>query len=309
MQQFDANLLFALDALLETGSVTGAAEQTGVSVPAMSRTLVRIRKLMRDQIMVQAGRGLVATPKALEMRARVHALVQEARDLTNLSVASLADAQRTFTVRTEESIIGVFASAISKAVHSKAPKVALRFTSQGEEAIGPLREGIVDLDIGDKLRGPEVKVQKLFASRFIGVVRRGHPLAKVKVIAKRYIEHEHISASRRGLVWGPIDDALAKMGLRRTVSLVVPTFASALMIAATSDLIAAAPDYLTRSAVTLYSSYVFQLPVRTESNRISLAWHPRFDADPVHRFVRESIVKVCATGPRRANGLERDLNR
>jgi DNA-binding transcriptional LysR family regulator len=310
MQRFDANLLFALDALLETGSVTGAAEQIGVSVPAMSRTLVRIRKLMCDPIMVQAGRGLVATPKALEMRARVHALVQEARDLTNLSVASLADAQRTFTVRTEESIIGVFASAISKAVHSKAPKVALRFISQGEEAIGPLREGIVDLDIGTiKLRGPEVKVQKLFAVRFMGVVRRGHPLANVNVTAKRYVEHEHISASRRGLAWGAIDDALAKVGLRRTVSLVVPTFSSALMIAATSDLIAAVPDYLTRSAVTLYSSYVFSLPVRTESNRISLAWHPRFDADPIHRFVRESIVKVCATGFWRTNGLERALTK
>jgi DNA-binding transcriptional LysR family regulator len=80
MQQFDANLLFALDALLETGSVTGAAERAGVSVPAMSRTLLRIRKLMGDPIMVQAGRGLVATPKALEIRARLHALVQEARD-------------------------------------------------------------------------------------------------------------------------------------------------------------------------------------------------------------------------------------
>jgi DNA-binding transcriptional LysR family regulator len=300
MQQFDANLLFALDALLETGSVTGAAEQTGVSVPAMSRTLLRIRKLIGDPIMVQAGRGLVATPKALEMRARVHALVQEAHDLTRRSVASLADANRSFTVRADESFVGVFGSAISKAVHSKAPKVALRFISHGEEAIGPLREGIVDLDIGDiKLRGPEVKVQKLFAPRFMGVVRSGHPLSRGKVTVKRYIEYEHISASRRGLAEGPIDDALAEMGLTRTVSLSVPTFSSALMIASTSDLVAAVPEHLTRLAVTLYGLYVFSLPVPTDSIRISLAWHPRFDADAVHRFVRESIVKVCATGSRR----------
>ena len=296
MQQFDANLLFAQDALLETGSVTGAAERMGVSVPAMSRTLVRIRKLTGDPIMVQAGRGLVPTPKALEMRARVHALVQEALDLTSLSAASLADAERTFTVRAEESYIGVFAAAISKVVRSKAPKVALRFTSQGEEAIGPLREGVIDLDVGNiKLRGPEIKMQMLFASRFMGVVRAGHPLARAKVTAKRYVAYEHISASRRGLAWGPVDDALAELGLRRNVSLIVPTFSSALMISAVSDLVAAAPDYLTRSAITLYGLHVFPLPVRTESNRISLAWHPRFDADPVHRFVRESIVKVCAT--------------
>lgn len=296
MQQFDANLLFALDALLETGSVTGAAERMGVSVPAMSRTLVRIRKLMGDPIMVQAGRGLVATPRALEMRARVHALVQEARDLTNLSAAALADAERTFTIRAEESHLGAFGAALSRIVHEKAPKIGLRFIAQGEEAIGPLREGIVDLDVGDiKLRGPEVKVQKLYMDRFMGVVRSGHRLARVKVTPKRFAEHQHISASRRGRAWGPIDDALAKMGLRRIVSMVVPTFSSAMMIAATSDLIAAVPERLTRPAITLYGVYVFPLPVPTESVRISLAWHPRFDADPIHRFVRESFMKVYAT--------------
>lgn len=296
MQQFDANLLFALDALLETGSVTGAAERMGLSVPAMSRTLVRIRKLLGDPIMVQAGRGLVPTPKALEMRARVHSLVKEARDLANQSVSSLADVERTFTIRTEESFAGVFASAIEKAIRRKAPKVVLRFMSQGEEAVGPLREGVVDLDIGDiKLRSPEVKIQKLYESRFVGVVRSGHPLARVRVTAKRFVEHEHISASRRGLAWGPIDDALQELGLKRKISLIAPTFSGALMIAATSDLVAAVPDYVTRSAVMLYGLYIFPLPVRTRANHISVAWHPRFSTDPIHRFVRESITQVCTT--------------
>jgi len=302
MQRFDANLLFALDALLETGSVTGAAERTGVSVPAMSRTLLRIRKLMGDPIMVQAGRGLVATPKALEIRARLHALVQEARDLTRHSAPSLRDANRTVTIRADESFIAVYASAISKAIHSESPNAALRFVSHGEEAVGPLREGVVDLDIGDiKLHGPEVKLQKLFASRFMGVVRSGHPLSRGKVTAKRYVQYEHISASRRGLAEGPIDAALAGMGLKRTLMLSVPTFSSALTIAATSDLVAAVPEHLTKLAATLYGLYVFTLPVETGSVRISLAWHPRFDFDAIHRFVRESIVKVCTPSSPRGN--------
>jgi DNA-binding transcriptional LysR family regulator len=297
MQQFDANLLFALDALLETGSVTGAAERTGVSVPAMSRTLLRIRKLMGDPIMVQAGRGLVATPKALEIRARLHALVQEARDLTRHSAPSLRDANRTVTIRADESFISVYASAISKAIHTESPSIALRFISYGEEAIGPLREGVVDLDIGDiKLRGPEVKIQQLFVSRFMGAVRSGHPLSRGKVTAKRYVQYEHISASRRGLAGGPIDIALAKMDLKRIISLTVPTFSSALTIAATSDLVATVPEHLTYLAATLYGLSVFLLPVETGSVRISLAWHPRFEFDAIHRSVRESIAKVCASG-------------
>jgi DNA-binding transcriptional LysR family regulator len=298
MKQFDANLLFALDALLETGSVTEAAERLRVSVPTMSRTLTRIRKLMGDPIMVQAGRGLVATPKALEMRARLHAFVQEAHDLTRISSPSLADATRTISIRADDSLIAVFAATILDVVHRVAPKIALRFVSHGEEAVGPLREGVLDLDIGDiKLSGPEVKLQKLFSSRFMGVVRAGHPLSKGRVTAKRYVQYEHISASRRGLAGGPIDDALADMGLKRTVSLSVPTLTSALAIAATSDLVAAIPEHLSGIAKTLYRSYVFPLPVQTAPVRISLAWHPRFENDAVHRFVRESIVKSCSASP------------
>ena len=298
MKQFDANLLFALDALLETGSVTEAAERLRVSVPTMSRTLTRIRKLMGDPIMVQAGRGLVATPKALEMRARLHAFVQEAHDLARISSPSLSDATRTVNIRADDSLIAVFAATILDVVHRVAPKIALRFVSHGEEAVGPLREGVLDLDIGDiKLSGPEVKLQKLFSSRFMGVVRAGHPLSKGRVTAKRYVQYEHISASRRGIAGGPIDDALAEMGLKRTVSLSVPTLTSALAIAATSDLVAAIPEHLSGIAKTLYRSYVFPLPVQTASVRISLAWHPRFESDAVHRFVRESIVKSCSASP------------
>ena len=295
MKQFDANLLFALNALLETGSVTEAAERTCVSVPTMSRTLTRIRKLMADPIMVQAGRGLVATPKALEMRARLHAFVQEAQYLTSTSSPSLSDASRTVSIRADESLVSVFAAAILETVHRTAPRIALRFVSHGEEAVGPLREGILDLDLGDiKLSGPEVKLRKLFSSRFVGVVRAGHPLSKGKVTAKRYVAYEHISASRRGLAGGPIDEALAELGLKRTVSLSVPTLLSALAIAATSDMVAAIPEHLSGIAETLYRCYVFPLPVQTASVRITLAWHPRFDNDAVHRFVRERIVESCS---------------
>jgi DNA-binding transcriptional LysR family regulator len=296
MKQFDANLLFALDALLETGSVTEAAEQTGVSVPTMSRTLTRIRKLIGDPIMVQAGRGLVATPQALEMRARLRAFVQEGRELTRLASPSLLDTARTISIRADESFISVFAAPIMDAVNLVAPRLALRFISHGEESVGPLREGVVDFDIGDiKLSGPEVKLQKLFAAQFVGVVRSDHPLASSKITPKRYVQYAHISASRRGLARGPIDVALEELGLKRTVSLSVPTFSSALTIAAGSDLVAAVPEHLTGIALKIYGAFVFPLPVRTPSIRITLAWHPRFDKDAVHRFVRETVAKVCSS--------------
>jgi len=305
MQQFDANLLLALNALLEAGSVTGAAERMNVSVPAMSRTLLRIRNLMGDPIMVPAGRGLVPTPRALEIRARVNAFAREAHFLITSSAASLIDVERTFTIRTEESFIGSFSPRLTAAVRSMAPGITLRFVSQADEGVGPLREGIIDLDIGNiKLRGPEVKVQSLFLGRFMGVVRPGHALTKTKITPKRYAEQEHISASRRGLQWGPIDDALAKLGLKRRIVLVVPSFVTALMAAASSDMVAAIPQHHTQSASMLYGLYVFPLPVTTAPVRISQAWHPRFDSDPVHRFVRECVVKVSKAEQNQATGAE-----
>src|ERR1700691_2889272 len=130
MQGFDANLLIALDALLDTGSVTQAAERMNVSVAAMSRTLQRIRKLMGDPIMVQAGRGLIPTPRALEVRARVHALVREAQSLIQARTVPLTKVARIFTIRAGDSFVATFASSILKEVHTGAPGITLRFVAQ-----------------------------------------------------------------------------------------------------------------------------------------------------------------------------------
>ena len=294
MQVFDMNLLLALDSLLTHETVTEAAEALNLSVPAVSRTLGRIRELMGDPIMVRAGRGLVPTPKALEIRARVHALTQEARSLVTASAISLSEVKRTFTIRSEETLVAAVGTPITVAVRAKAPGITLCFAPQGEESVGPLREGSIDLDLGDiKLRGPEVKIQQLFRSQFVGVVRPGHRLARARITAKNFAEQDHISASRRGLPWGPIDDALIKLGLKRNVALIVPSFYAALTAAATSDLVAAIPDFFARTASTLFGLHVFPLPVTSNPLRISQAWHPRFDADPVHRFVRGCVRTEC----------------
>lgn len=295
MKQFDANLLLTLDALLQDESVTMAAERMEISVPAMSHALLRLRKLMNDPLLVRAGRGLVPTPKALDIRARVHTLAQEARALVYGNPVPLQDIKRTFTITTEEALIGTFAASLTKLIHESAPGITLRFLSERPHDIGPLREGTVDLTIvgNIKLRGPEVKVQRLVAEWFGGVVRPGHALAKGKITAKRYAECEHIVASRRGVQWGPIDDALKEAGLKRHIAVIVPTFYSALLAAASSDMVASVPIHHTRTAIEALGLYAFSIPLSLKPGTISQAWHPRFDADPLHRFVRECVRSEC----------------
>ena len=291
MQSADMNLLLALDVLLREESVTVAGEKMGLSAPAMSRVLLRARKLMGDPILVRAGRRLVPTPKALELKGRIQALADEARSIVqSRQTPSLAEMERTFTIRTNESIAGVFATKIMAQLSLKAPRMKLRFLGTLDESVEALREGSVDLDIIPRSTiGPEIKVQLLGRVRFVGVVRAGHILSREKITATKFAAQNHISAGRRGKPSGPIDIELGKLGLSRTIALWVPSFLPALVAATTSDLVAAVPEYFSSSAVSLFGLHIFRIPLKLEPTPLVQAWHPRFDVDPAHRLLRECI--------------------
>lgn len=289
----ELSLLAALDVLLAEGSVAGAAARMHLSPPAMSRILGQIREAFGDPILVRAGRGLVPTPKAEALRQRVHVLVESARTLlaaeTELDLARL---DRLFTLRATDTFVGAFGGRLSALTQRQAPRVRLRFAPQGEESVVALREGQVDLDVGVLGEtGPEIVVEPLLEDRFVGVVRAGHPLADGAMTPERFAREKHVSASRRGRLHGPVDTALAARGLTREVVVVVPTFADALLLVRQSDLVATVPQRLTETARQGLAS--FALPTPTDPVTISLAWHPRFAADPAHRWLRACLHDVC----------------
>ena len=236
----DFNLLAALDVLLATGSVAGAAKVLGISESAMSRTLLRLRQATGDPLLVRAGRGLVATPHAVALRDRVGALAAEVREVLQPvpRALDLAALDRVFTIRANEGFVEGFAAGLVAAAMGAAPGVRLRFAPKADKDVRWLREGLADLEIGVLGEtGPEVKLQALFTDRFVGVVRPEHPLASGVVTPERYAACGHVVASRRGRAWGPVDAALEAVGLQRRVAVVVPSFPAALAIAATSDLV------------------------------------------------------------------------
>ncbi len=298
MQSIDLNLLVALDALLREQSVTAAARRLHLSPPAMSRTLARIRVAVGDPILVRAGRRLVPTPFAAGLQPRVQAAVEESRALLRReNGVALATLARTFVIRTNDTIAGGFGAAILALVAREAPQVRLRFAPEGEEDVAALRDGQIDLDLGViGESGPEVRIQQLFRDRLVGAVRLGHGLTRGRMTARRFAAGAHISVSRRGRLRGPIDEVLAQQGLERRVELVVPSFYSALFVAAASDLIAAVPARLAGSAVAAFGVHAFALPVATPDFAVSQAWHPRYDADPSHRWLRDVVRRACGGG-------------
>ena len=311
MSESDLNLLIALDALLEEGSVVGAAHRLGLSASAMSRTLTRLREATGDPLLVRAGRAMVLTPHAQALRERTRNAVHEARAvlLPSATEPDFATLQRTFTIRANDGFVEAFGAPLIAAATAVAPFVRLRFAPKTQKTSAYLREGSADLEIGVLGEmGPEIRVQALFRDRFVGVVRKGHPLALERGPgAERYVAFGHVVASRSGRGSGPVDVALAALGLERTIVAVVPSFPAALAVARASDLIALVPgsflcnyreqpqeqqDELRESPQSA-GIHVFELPVTTEKITVSQMWHPRIEADPVHRWLRQLVLTVC----------------
>ena len=292
----DFNLLVTLDVLLAEGSVARAARRLRLSPSAMSRALARLRESTGDPLLVRAGRGLVPTPRALELREQVSQLVQDAgvvlRPAEQLNLEQLV---RTFTLRTSEGFVENFGPILIARVAEEAPGVRLCFVQKPDKDSTPLRDGMVDLETGvvEEKTAPELRVQALFRDRLIGVVRIGHSLCQGEITPVRYAAGRHICVARQGPDKDPIDDALKPLGLERKIAVALAGgFSTALALARASDLVASVPERHTGNLRA--GMHSFPLPVATPAFTISLHWHPRMDSDQAHRWLRGCVRNACS---------------
>ena len=294
MDSLDLNLLVTLDVLLSEGSVVGAAKRLQLSASAMSRSLARLREATGDPLLVRAGRGLVPTPRALELRGRVRQVVDDAEAVLRPTLkVDLKSLVRTFTIRSTEGFAETFGAELIDRVAKEAPSVQLSFTAKPDKDSTPLRDGTVDLETGviGRTMGPEIRAQGLFRDRFVGVVRPGHKLLKGRMSPERYASARHVLIERRGLRVAMVDEALERMGLARNAVATVGGFGTAIALARTSDVVATVPEKHT--AGLCEGVRCFKLPVQVEAFTISLFWHPRLEADPAHRWLRALVLEVC----------------
>jgi DNA-binding transcriptional LysR family regulator len=294
MKPLDLNLLIALDALMTEGSVTAAAERMNWSVPTMSRTLAKIRHMVGDPILVRAGRAMVPTPRAELLRDGARELVQRAQVLLRRDDGdNFGVLRRTFNIRADDGFVSSFGPALLRALMQVAPQAQLRFKEQGLQDAAPLREGLVDLDIGVIADiGPEIVRQSLLRDRFVAVFRIGHPLEQEAVLTPElFARYPHVTVSRRGRTSGPVDDQLAALGMSRRIVVVAKTFGEALAISRETDLVATVAERLTQTA--RHGMRTRALPVAAPLVLISQAWHPRYGDDPAHRMLRTLVKDAC----------------
>lgn len=283
--QLDLNLLRVFDALMQDGSVTAAAERLHLSIPATSRALARLRRAMDDPILVRAGRGLAPTPFALRIAPRVRSLLDEASALINDKELDVAQLRRTFTIRVGDGVVTPLVSAVA----AIAPHVVLRFVAEGDESVDALRDGSVDLDLGAGADADaDIRSEVLFTERMVGVVRADSPLKKPTL--KQLCKYPHVSVSRRGRTKGPLDAALQAAGLQRHVGAIVPFYAAAAALVASTDYIGLIPQRLAEE----HHKVLRWFPINADLPEVEVRmhWHARLDADPAQRWLRQVVRQL-----------------
>ena len=293
----DLNLLVTLDVLLAEGSVARAARRLRLSPSAMSRALARLRETTGDPLLVRAGRGLVPTPRAIELRERVGQLVQEAQAvLRPAETLDLARLVRTFTLRTSDGLRRELRAGPDRTARQGSARraAALRAPSRTRTA-RRCATASVDLETGvvGKATGPEVRAQALFRDRFVGVVRTGHPLRQGRDDARplcRRPAHPGLAAGARAGA-GRRGPGVARAGAgdrhdrRRLLDRAGPG------AGLRPDRHRARAPHRRACAP---GCTAFPLPVPMPDITVSMLWHPRLDADPAHRWLRGCVRKICA---------------
>lgn len=285
-----------------------AAARVGLSTPAMSHALARLRKQLGDPLLVRAGQRMVMTPRAADMRERVHELAAAALGVMTAEAKSdPRQLERTFRIKATDHALTVLGPALDELVRREAPGVALHVLPQQREEAALLRDGAIDLALGVYDYAPyselpnDLRIQQLFEDHFVCVVREDHPTVARSLTLQQFAELEHVQVVPRGAPGGYVDELLAVHGMKRRIARAVPYFLSALVLVAETDYVVTISQQLARRLVDRLALKVVQPPrsLGLEPYQVAQLWHPRNDRDAGHRWLRETVVESARRTMRR----------
>jgi len=292
----DLNLLVALDALLREDSVTAAGRSIGLSQPAMSHALARLRELVGDELLVREGRALRKTAVGQQLAPAIRRLVTEIEStLLGRRGFEPKTSSRRFLIAANDYCGAVLLPGLLSKIRHAAPNVVLDvFPQQGPLPIGELERGELDVVLGtyERIEAPLVG-QLLYREDFMCALRKGHPGGR-GLSLHRYLELDHLLVANPGYGPGVVDGVLGERGLRRRVAMRVPHFLVAPAIVARTDLVLTLPRRLLSVAVRTSQLHVMRPPLKIPEFSVQLAWHQRANDDPGSLWLRNQIVASTA---------------
>lgn len=309
LSSVDLNLLVVLEALLLERSVTRAARRLGLSQPATSSALNRLRAHFGDPLFVRSTGGIEPTSRALALEPSLRAALDAVR--TTLAPATAFEPQtavKTFRLTVPDSLAALLIPRALARLEREAPSVDLLFapfSGTTEESDALLREGSLDAVIVRDVPDRALMHQRLlWRDDFVCVLRDGHPMARKRALSlDEWLALRHVLVAPRGTRGSLVDDVLAAMGRSRRVALIVPQFLLAPPAVAHSDLAWTAPASIARELAASHKLVIKPVPFEIDGFSLYLRWHDRFDRDPAHRWLRELLVDCTRTG--RSRGAAR----
>jgi DNA-binding transcriptional LysR family regulator len=301
----DLNLLVVLDALFEEQSVTRAAKRVGLSQPALSNALARLRVRLGDPLFVRTSTGMVPTPRAAELVPEVRAALRRIEQaLADSAPFQPATTKRVFRVLTTDYVeMALFPKVLAR-MRKEAPDADLEIrpgTSGGMPPREPLERGEIDVAIGVFLddhgheRVPERGIvgAPLFRETFVGLVRTGHPLLRGALTPERYASYPHVLIAPRGGRSGYVDRALAAHGLERRVQVLTPSYMTAPWLLIGTDLVLTLARRTAEALVDVLPLASFEPPIAIEGFVVAARWHERQAKDAGHRWFRKLLTDVA----------------
>jgi DNA-binding transcriptional LysR family regulator len=297
VMDIDLNLLRAFDAIATEGSVTVAGERIGLSQPAMSNALARLRHLFDDPLFVRTPRGMRPTPFAQQ-------LAQPVREALRLIQSALQQhagfdpASSGNTFRLSMSDIGemVFLPGLLERVKRDAPGVKIEVARISiKDTHAQLEAGELDLAVGF-LPGltTGMRQQPLFREHYVCMLRADHSVIGAKISAKQFRLAAHVLVSYAGTGHQVIEETFVKEGLSGRIAARVPDFLVVPMILARTELIVTLPSRVAAVFAQLGKFKVLELPIDMPSFEVRLHWHQRFHQDPANRWLREVMAELYA---------------
>ena len=289
---FDLNLIVAFNAMMEERHVTRAARRIGLSQPAMSAALARLRKLTRDELFVRSANGFAPTPRAIDIAKPLrHALDTVTQALNIDDVFDPLTSKQVFTIAVADHPTHVLLPVLAARIAEFAPRIDLRARNfrDRRDAIALLDEGSVDAAIGVSV-GNESRIlhEPLFEERFVGVARAGEDNVAHFSSLEAFVAATHILVSPEGDDAGIVDAALAKVGHSRRIGLTVTAMYAAPALVQATNYIAVLMEGVVKTAYGEVLS-VYPLPISLETIGFNLLWHRRTDKHPAHQWLREQI--------------------
>ena len=294
--QLDLNLLKALDALLDECNVTRAASRLGVTQPAMSGMLTRLRENFGDPLFVRAKHGIVPTQRALELSAPLKQVISQIGALLQPPNFDPLTANITFTIAATDYALRAVALPFLSALKQQAPHIRIALVPVDDKQVQlQLERGDIDLALlTPESTPPDLHAKNLFDERYVCVLRQGHPAmqGRKQLTVSLLCELDHALVSYTGGGFrGVTDEALEKLGQQRQVSLSVKSFIILPEILRASDMVAILPSRLVAGMDDLM---VFDPPIEVPGFTKVAAWHERTHRDIAHRWLRELLFTQCA---------------